>query len=103
LAELVPGPALLYAESPDPRALAAALQATAWYPALARAGAADALAQSRTAATALALAQRLNDLSRSPIGEEALADLLDGPLAMAARAAPRGGFDALLIKALGPR
>jgi hypothetical protein len=102
LPALIPGPVLLYAEADDGRAVTGALAATAPVQALVRDGALSSLALSGRASAVTALAQRLNDLSRNPIGEEAIGDLLDGPLAAGVRAGPRG-FDLLLVKALTPR
>ena len=100
LSGAVPGPVLLYAEAADGRALARDVQESAWFTALQKSGGDRALALSGAGATLTALAQRLNDLSRSPIGDEALGDLLDGPLAMAVRPRARGGFDVLVLKSV---
>lgn len=102
LAELVAGPVLLYAQASDGRALQAALTATAPVQALARSGALSSLTLSGPASAVSALVQRLNDLSRSPIGDEAILDLLEGPLALGVRTGPRG-VEVLLAKSLSPR
>ena len=103
LAASVPGPVLAYAEAQDGRELAQAVTGSAWFSALQKSGGLQSLALSGPAATLTALVQRLNDLSRSPIGGEALVDLLDGPLAVAIRTHERGGFDLLLLKTVGPK
>jgi hypothetical protein len=60
------------------------------------------LALSDAGATARALKQRLNDLSRAPfLGADPLS-LLDGPLVIAARQG-RGNPDVLLVKRLSPK
>ncbi|MBS2029080.1 MAG: hypothetical protein JST54_14350 [Deltaproteobacteria bacterium] len=100
LSAAVPGPVLLYAETADGRALARQVQESAWFLALQKSGSDRALALSGAGATLTALAQRLNDLSRNPIGDEALGDLLDGPLAVAVRPRARGGFDLLVLKSV---
>lgn len=102
LEDLVPGPVLLYAEAQNARELAQVAEQSAWFQSLQKGGGAQALALSGPAATLTALAQRLNDLSRTPIGEEALSGMLDGPLALAVRAPPRGGFELLLVKSVTP-
>jgi hypothetical protein len=103
LSDLVAGPVLFYGESSDPQALVQSVRGTNWFAALAQDGVLRELSLSRQAATLSALAQRLNDLSRSPIGDEAVVDVLDGPLALALRPNGHGDFDVLLIKALSPR
>ena len=103
LSNCVSGPVLAYGEVQDGRELAQAVSESGWFRALQKNGGARALALSGPAATLTALAQRLNDLSRSPIGEEALSDLLDGPMAVAVKARSHGGFDLLLLKSITPR
>ena len=58
------------------------------------------LAVSDAGATARALRQRLNDLSRKPFPEASLEVFLDGPLALGAREGPRGSTDLLVVKRL---
>lgn len=102
LAELIPAgaPLFVYVERPaevvrlirsDPR-LARALDPRVL---------AD-LALSDVGATARAVRQRFNDLSRLPISGTGAEALLDGPLALAARVGP-SGTDVLLAKRLSPQ
>lgn len=105
LSGLVPGPRLAYAEAADPAKLAQVLASEPWAQSLQKSGAFHTLSLGQRASTLTALAQRLDDLSRSPVGDGAVEGLLEGPAALGLRADVRGpgGWDLLLVKALPPR
>jgi hypothetical protein len=100
LAALVPAPAPVFVFSDRPGELLRQIRAAPRLRPLADPHVLQDLALSGAGATARALRQRLSELSRLPTAVDAAA-LLDGPLALAARAGP-GDPDLLFLKRLGP-
>ncbi len=100
LASLVPAPAPIFIASERPTALLAQMALAPRLRPLADPRVLADLALSNPGATARAVRQRLNELSRLPTGVEATA-LLDGPFVLAAREGP-GDPDILLLKRLSP-
>jgi hypothetical protein len=100
LASFVPAPAPVFIISERPAALLAQMALAPRLKPLADPRVLADLALSNPGATARAVRQRLNELSRLPTGVEATA-LLDGPFALAAREGP-GDPDILLLKRLSP-
>lgn len=98
--DVVPPDALAVAETTNLRDLVHAAAATPEATAVARAGILEVLAVTRAGSTLSALAQRLNDLSRAPMGEEILDGVLDGPVTLAVRPGAHGSLDVLAVKPL---